>query len=174
MHYNRGTVFSTPSVLRCYKQEKSVELLRFSRCEAMLWQAGNWGRDSSTEQGERPPLEAATKQRLSKTVTDWQNLVCRIAICEVRRTVSPQSLLVVMRFKSSINPITNSSPVHSHQNRENILICDILHTVLDLITCCKPQWYKFSYKKLNTCSNFYRHFFTTVISCFLLSTSLIT
>jgi hypothetical protein len=34
------------------------------------------------EEGERPPLETATKQRLVKTVTDGEDLVCPVVICE--------------------------------------------------------------------------------------------
>jgi hypothetical protein len=92
------------------------ELLRFSRCELLLWEAGSWvqGQSGNPEERECPPLEAATKQRLVKTVTDWEELVCPIVICEVCRTVRAKSLLVVTICKSSINPITNPNPVYSH------------------------------------------------------------
>jgi hypothetical protein len=46
------------------------------------------GQFQSPEEGERPPLEAATKQRLVKTVTDWEDLVCAVVICEMYRTVT--------------------------------------------------------------------------------------
>jgi hypothetical protein len=38
----------------------------------LLWAAGSWDRGQSekSEEGERPPLEAVTKQQLVKTVTD--------------------------------------------------------------------------------------------------------
>jgi hypothetical protein len=38
------------------------------------------------EEGKRPPLEADTKQQLMKNATDLKDVVCRTAICEVRRT----------------------------------------------------------------------------------------
>jgi hypothetical protein len=41
----------------------------------------------SPEERESPPFEALTKQRLVKTVTDREDLMCPIIICEVRRTV---------------------------------------------------------------------------------------
>jgi hypothetical protein len=59
--------FSTRSVLRCYNQDQLVvavrELLGFSRC-GLLFEAGSCGRGQvgSPEEGERPPLEADTKQ----------------------------------------------------------------------------------------------------------------
>jgi hypothetical protein len=75
-------VFSTRSVPRCYKQHKwgvrqlvsgvrelvgelARGLLRFSRCELLLSEARSCGRGQfgNPEEGERPPLEAATKQR---------------------------------------------------------------------------------------------------------------
>jgi hypothetical protein len=45
------------------------ELLWHSSCELLLWEAGSWGQGQfrNPEEGERPPLEAATKQRLVKT-----------------------------------------------------------------------------------------------------------
>jgi hypothetical protein len=41
------------------------ELLRFSYCELLLLEAGSSGRGQfgNPEEGERPPLEAAAKQR---------------------------------------------------------------------------------------------------------------
>jgi hypothetical protein len=75
-------------------------------CEKLVAGAG--------EKGERPPFDAATSQRLAKTVTDRKDLVCLIVICEMCRTVSAYSLLVVTSCKCSIKPITNSSLVCSH------------------------------------------------------------
>jgi hypothetical protein len=79
MHCSRGTVFSTWSVPRCYKQDKlgvaGSELedcwgsaVGSYCCQKLVAEAG----DSSgkPDEGERPPLQAATKQRLVKTVTD--------------------------------------------------------------------------------------------------------
>jgi hypothetical protein len=40
------------------------------------------------EEEERPPLEAAAKQQIVKTVTDWEDLVCPIVTCEVCRLVT--------------------------------------------------------------------------------------
>jgi hypothetical protein len=41
-------------------------------CCCEKWEAGSWGREqfANTEEGERPPLEAATKQRLVMTMCD--------------------------------------------------------------------------------------------------------
>jgi hypothetical protein len=53
---------------RCYKQDQlSVpvrEMLRFSHCELLLWDAGSCGQGQfgNLEEGERLLLEAATKQ----------------------------------------------------------------------------------------------------------------
>jgi hypothetical protein len=48
-------------------------LLRYSRCELLLWEAGSWGtrQFGNPKEKERLPLEAATKQRLMKTWL-WQ------------------------------------------------------------------------------------------------------
>jgi hypothetical protein len=61
-------VFSTQFMQKCYKQDKLEitvrESLGFS-CELLLLEAGSWGREQfgNPEEGARPPLEAATKQR---------------------------------------------------------------------------------------------------------------
>jgi hypothetical protein len=61
--------FSTRSVPRCYNQDQLAvavrELLRFSRCVLSLLEAGSWGQGQFgiLEEVERPPLEAASKQR---------------------------------------------------------------------------------------------------------------
>jgi hypothetical protein len=61
--------FSTRYMPSCCNQDKLAvavrEQLRFSRCELLLCQAGSWGRRKfgNPEDGECPPLEAATKQR---------------------------------------------------------------------------------------------------------------
>jgi hypothetical protein len=90
-------------------------------CEKLVAEAV--GRGTST-------FEAATKQRLLKTVTVWQNLVCPIMICEMCKTVREKSLLVITSCKSSVNQITNSNPVYSHsgmwQYHGNIKIQNVL------------------------------------------------
>jgi hypothetical protein len=75
LHCNRGTVFSTRSVPICYEQDQfavAVRELLGSVVEMFLLETGSRGRGPSgnSEEGERPPLEADTKQRLVKTVTD--------------------------------------------------------------------------------------------------------
>jgi hypothetical protein len=61
--------FSTQSVPGCYNRDQLAvairELLGFSRCELLLLEADSWGRGQfgNPEEGERQPLEAATKQR---------------------------------------------------------------------------------------------------------------
>jgi hypothetical protein len=62
-------MFSTRSVPGCYNQDELAvvvrELLWFRCCELLLLEVGNWGQGQFglPEEGERPPLEAATKQR---------------------------------------------------------------------------------------------------------------
>jgi hypothetical protein len=53
------------------------ELLELSRCELQLWEAGNWGRGQfgNQEEGEYPPLEAATKQR------QWRRDCGNLCVC---------------------------------------------------------------------------------------------
>jgi hypothetical protein len=54
-------------------------------CEKLVTEArGYFG---NPEEGERRPLKAATKQRLVKTVTYWEDLMCPVVISEVCRTV---------------------------------------------------------------------------------------
>jgi hypothetical protein len=50
-----------------YNSELFVESVESCRCDK--WEAGSWGRGQfgNPEEGQRPPLEAATKQRLVKT-----------------------------------------------------------------------------------------------------------
>jgi hypothetical protein len=69
-----GMKFSVWSVPRSYEQAR--DLMSYSRCELLLWEAGIWGRGQfgNPEEGERPPLEAGTKQRLVRTSL-W-TLVC--------------------------------------------------------------------------------------------------
>jgi hypothetical protein len=52
-----------------------VRELQASRWELLLWEAGNWGRGQfgNPDEGERLPLEAATKQRQMEIVTDWEH-----------------------------------------------------------------------------------------------------
>jgi hypothetical protein len=71
------------------------------------------GEFENPEEGESSLLEAATKQRLAKTVTDREDQACPIVICEVRRTVKVQSLLVITSSKSSLNLITNPNSIYS-------------------------------------------------------------
>jgi hypothetical protein len=50
----------------------------FGWCVKLIaWQFGN------PNKGERPPLEHDTKQQLAKNITDWEDLVYPILICEV-------------------------------------------------------------------------------------------
>jgi hypothetical protein len=60
-----------------------------SHCELLLSEASSWGQGQfgNPEEGERPSLKAATKQRLMKTVTELEDVACPILICEVCRTV---------------------------------------------------------------------------------------
>jgi hypothetical protein len=82
-------VFCAVHAERLLAWQVSSELVRyplmFSSCELLLWEAASWGRGQfgNPEEGERWSLEAATKQRLMKTVTDWEDLVCPILICAV-------------------------------------------------------------------------------------------
>jgi hypothetical protein len=72
--------FSVESIPTCYNQDQLAaavrELLGFSHCELLLLEAGSWGLGEFgiPEEGERLPLEAATKQQLVK-VWLW-TLVC--------------------------------------------------------------------------------------------------
>jgi hypothetical protein len=120
---SRGAVFSLRSVLRYSKQDKlGVAVSYISDGVQLLWavtvRSCSWGRGQfgNPEEGERPPLKAAAKQRLVRTVTDWEDLVCHILICEVCRTVTAWSLLVVTGCKSTINPITNPNLISSHNH----------------------------------------------------------
>jgi hypothetical protein len=83
LYSNRRTVFSVQSVPRCYKQGKlgTAESWLVSELdnrwgsvvvELLLSAAGTLSQRpfGNPEAGERPPLKAATKQRLVKTVTD--------------------------------------------------------------------------------------------------------
>jgi hypothetical protein len=80
-------VFSRRSLPRCYTQgqlavavgllvsELVKGMLHFSHGELLLLEAGSWGWGlfGSPEDGERPPLEAATKQRLVKNIAVWED-----------------------------------------------------------------------------------------------------
>jgi hypothetical protein len=61
--------FPTQSVPSCYNQDQLAaavrELLGFGRCELLPLEAVSWGwgQFGNTQEGERPPLETATKQR---------------------------------------------------------------------------------------------------------------
>jgi hypothetical protein len=69
-------VFSVRFVAKCYKQEN--------------YEAGSWGQGEfgNAEEGERPQLKTATKQRLVETVTDWEDLVFPTVVCELCRAVT--------------------------------------------------------------------------------------
>jgi hypothetical protein len=85
-----------------------------NNCTATEKQCFQHGPCQDVKSGECPPLEAATKQWLVKNVTDWEDLVCPVVICEVCRRVAAYSLLIVTNCKSAINPITNPNPIYSH------------------------------------------------------------
>jgi hypothetical protein len=70
----------------------------FNRCELLLWEGGIWGRGylGNPEEGERPPLEAATEDVTLDTSVCVYNSVSRAL------------------SKSPINPIINPNPVYSH------------------------------------------------------------
>jgi hypothetical protein len=57
--------FDRRSLTLTLNDELVRELLRFSRCELLLLEAGSWGwgEFGKPEEAERPPLEAAIKQR---------------------------------------------------------------------------------------------------------------
>jgi hypothetical protein len=59
------------------------EPLVFSFSELLMWGADirGQGQFENPEEAEGQPLEAATKQRLMKILTDWEDLVCLIVIC---------------------------------------------------------------------------------------------
>jgi hypothetical protein len=62
-------MFSTRSVPRCFTKDQLAvavrKLLGFSCGELLLLEAGIWGREhfGNPQEGERPPLEAASKRR---------------------------------------------------------------------------------------------------------------
>jgi hypothetical protein len=87
-------------------------LLELNYCELLLLQAGSWGwgQFGNPEERERLSLEAATRQRLVKTVRDWEDAVCHTVICGVCRRVRAQSLLVVTSCKIPIDPVPNLNP----------------------------------------------------------------
>jgi hypothetical protein len=66
-------------------------LLQKSR-QLLLWETGSCGRGEfeNPEEGERPLLEPATKQRLvNYDVTGYEDVVCPTVVCEVCRMVRP-------------------------------------------------------------------------------------
>jgi hypothetical protein len=79
-------MFYMQSILRGYDQDQLAvtgrELLGFSHCELLLLEAGSWGwcQFRNPEEGERPLLEATTKQQQWRC--DW-TLVCVITIRKV-------------------------------------------------------------------------------------------
>jgi hypothetical protein len=81
---------------------------RISQLKGAVAEAG--GQFGNPEEGERPPLEAATKQRLVKTVTENTSLGV-IVLCKV------QSRFVCLRVQYIRLPIQNPSTVTpSHEN----------------------------------------------------------
>jgi hypothetical protein len=86
------------------------ELLRLNCCELLLLEAGSWGRRQfgNPEKEERPPLEAATKQRLVKPVTHWEHY----SMCN-------SDMWIVVT--SPINPIIILNPSIISVSRDNIL-----------------------------------------------------
>jgi hypothetical protein len=69
LQQKNDVLYAVRAVSCCSQLELVSELvrglLRFSRCELLLLQVSSWGRWElgNPEKGERPPLEAATKQR---------------------------------------------------------------------------------------------------------------
>jgi hypothetical protein len=122
----RGMVFFTRFFPWYYKQNKlenwlvnewfNLRTAAFSCCELLLLEAGSWDRwqFGDLEEGERPPLEVATKQRLVKTVADLRRASVS---CSASYTVTAKCILIVTSFNGSINPITNTNPVYIHSIR---------------------------------------------------------
>jgi hypothetical protein len=81
-----------------------TELLRFSRCELLLLEAGSGGRGQSgiPEEEERPPLKAVTRQRLVKTQMAEKTEVCALVNCKVRELMKRLKLLVVTELEEFI------------------------------------------------------------------------
>jgi hypothetical protein len=88
-------VFSTRSVQRCYKQDYIVarvserlvgewELVKTAAGIQLLLEAGSSGKGQfrNPQEGEHPPSETDTKQRLVNIVIGWEVLVCPIVVCE--------------------------------------------------------------------------------------------
>jgi hypothetical protein len=89
-------------------------LLRSSYCELLLLETGMLGQREfwNPRETERPPLESATKQRLVKNVTDWEDLVCPVIIFKCSNEL----------YKYAIDPTTSPNPVYSHtMSRDSIL-----------------------------------------------------
>jgi hypothetical protein len=80
-----------------------------------MLEAGSWGRGpfGNPEDGGRPPLEVATRQRLGKTENDFKCAVVTVifGVCNSGRL---SKVLVFTFCKYSINPITNPNPVYRH------------------------------------------------------------
>jgi hypothetical protein len=71
-------------VLSEWVSEWVTELLRFSRCELLLWEAGSWGQGQfgNAEEGECPPLEVAMSNGQWRRYCG-QQCVCIIMNCEI-------------------------------------------------------------------------------------------
>jgi hypothetical protein len=61
-----------PPAKREHSNNRVTEPRGFSRCEPLLLEAGSWGKGhyGNSEEGERPLLEAATKQRSEDLTVD--------------------------------------------------------------------------------------------------------
>jgi hypothetical protein len=79
--------------------------------ELQLWEDDSWerGQFGNPEEGERPLFEAATEQRLVKTLYPVVKVI--FGVCNSLRL---SQLFVVTFSKCPINPITNPNPVFSH------------------------------------------------------------
>jgi hypothetical protein len=96
---------------------QSASLLQaFTCCELIPRKARSWGRGQlrHPEEGECQVLQADTRQRLVKPVTDWEDPLYPIDISEVCNVMRSWPLLVVMSYEILTYPVSNPNPVHSH------------------------------------------------------------
>jgi hypothetical protein len=70
---NRLKLFSVRSVPMLYNEDQLPLPVSRESLQAVSWEAGTWGRGQigNPGEGERPPLEAATKQRSEES--DWEH-----------------------------------------------------------------------------------------------------
>jgi hypothetical protein len=111
-----------------FVSQSVTELLRFSRCELLLWEAGSggWGPFGNPMEGERPPLKAVTKQR------QWRRDCGHYCVCVCVCNNKLQSVVTRCISNSSINPITNPKPVYSHTHTRDNTSFYALFTLLYL------------------------------------------